>query len=157
MYTLSILALSLAGVATAKPLSTSTYRDTRQRAPWAAAPLLAETHPHGSVNNSYIVIFKEDVGAHHVENHMNFLQVTHYENPLFGHDDHGVRRVYDGHIRGYNGKFSAETVDAIRQMPEVAYVEADQVVHTMETQRSAPWVSHVRVSAAAFGLTGTDS
>jgi cerevisin len=141
MLTTSLLAISLAGVVSATPLSTSTHYANRERSPWAAAPLAADPHPYGTVNNSYIVVFREDVGSLHVENHMNFLQATHYANPLHGHDNHGVRQVYDGHIRGYNGKFSEETVNAIRQMPEVAYVEKDQIVHTMDVQNSAPWVS----------------
>ena len=52
------------------------------------------------------------------------------------------------------GKFSTETIDSIRASPEVAYVERDQVMHTLEipqgvddafapsgilTERGAPW------------------
>lgn len=31
-------------------------------------------------------------------------------------------------------------------MPEVAYVEQDQIVRTMDVQNSAPWVSQVLLS-----------
>jgi len=139
MLSIPLIVLSVAGAVSATPLSTSIHYTGRDRTPWATAPLIEEHHPHGSLNNSYIVVFNEDVKAPHVENHMNFLQATHYANPLVGADDHGIRHVYDGHIRGYNGKFSAETVEAIRQMPEVAYVERDQVVHAYDTQKGAPW------------------
>jgi cerevisin len=139
MLSIPLIVLSVAGVVSATPLSTSTHYTSRERNPWAAAPLVEEHHPHGSLNNSYIVVFKQDIKPVHVENHMNFLQATHYANPLVGADDHGIRHVYDGHIRGYNGKFSSETVDAIRQMPEVAYVERDQIVHAYDVQKGAPW------------------
>jgi len=139
MLSIPLIVLSVAGAISATPLSTSTHYTSRDRAPWVTAPLIEEHHPHGSLNNSYIVVFREDVKALHVENHMNFLQATHYANPLTGADDHGIRHVYDGHIRGYNGKFSSETVDAIRQMPEVAYVERDQIVQAYDVQKGAPW------------------
>lgn len=142
LASLSLLSLSLAGVATAKPLSTTPRYDVRRDAPLGLAPLHEEFHPHGSVNNSYIVVLKNDVSSLHVKNHLNFLAAA---GNLLASNDDGVSHVYDGHIKGYAGKFGESTLDIIRGMPEVAYIEKDQVVHTTEVQKGAPWVSQLSI------------
>ena len=56
-------------------------------------------------------------------------------------------------IKGYAGSFSEDVITRVRQMPEVDYVELDQVVHTLDfdiadansTQNGAPWVCFSRV------------
>jgi cerevisin len=96
-------------------------------------------HPHGTINNSYIVMLKPDVIPSIFQNHFNFLNTIHDADPLIGDVDSGIRHVYDGHIKGYSGMFTDGVVDQIRQMPEVDYVERDQIVKTMEVQKQAPW------------------
>ena len=71
---------------------------------------------------------------------MNFLQLAHSSDPLVD-DLSGVQQIYNGHITGYAGRFTERVVEQIRRMPEVSYVEKDQIVKTQEVQRSAPWVS----------------
>jgi cerevisin len=56
-----------------------------------------------------------------------------------GHE-YGIHHVYDRILKGYAGRFSDITIDRIRSMPKVAYVERDQVVLAQETQSGAPWV-----------------
>lgn len=51
------VAVVVAATACATPLSTSPIYSSR-RTGFAVAPLIAAEHPHGSVNNSYIVMFK---------------------------------------------------------------------------------------------------
>ncbi|EIN06598.1 hypothetical protein PUNSTDRAFT_121757 [Punctularia strigosozonata HHB-11173 SS5] len=161
---LSLLAASAATVAFAKPLSTYPYSTPRERSQFKVAPLHVEEHPHGTVNNSYIVMLKSDLPPALMQNHMNFLQATHEANSaLAGDAFSGVSQVYDGHVKGYAGKFSDDTLDAIRTMPEVEYVERDQIVRTQDvpslashaTQKNAPWglarVSHrKRLSLGTF-------
>ena len=115
----------------------------------AMAPLLVAEHPHGTVNNSYIVMLKSQTGADVLQNHMNFVQFAHQESPLVGDElAGGLRHVYDSHVKGYAGAFSEAVIDRIRQLPEVDYVEKDQIVRTLEveqlssetTQLGAPWV-----------------
>lgn len=142
---LSLLAVALVQGVQATPLSTHPY-DTRARSSFAQAPLLVEHHPHGTVNNSYIVMLRHDIAPELMDNHMNFLQLAHSESPLVesnGLSD-GLRHIYNGQIKGYAGRFSESTIERIRQMPEVDYVEKDQIVRTTEsaTQIGAPWVSH---------------
>ena len=56
-------------------------------------------------------------------------------------EDSGLKHVWNSHIRGYAGAFTEDVIDLIRGQPEVDYVERDQIVHALETQHSAPWVS----------------
>lgn len=149
----TFLVVSLAASGFASPLSTNPHELPRSNA-FSYAPLHTEHHPHGSINNSYIVMFKEDIAPALMANHMNFLQGIEREHPLMGEFDAGLKHVYDGHVKGYAGKFSSDTVHRIRQMPEVEFVERDQIVRTLEigeavdvdssslkTQKQAPWVS----------------
>jgi cerevisin len=106
---------------------------------------MSAPHPHGSINNSYLVMLKNDVPSSVMQNHFNFLTVAHESDPLQldGGVQSGIRHVYNGHIKGYSGMFTDGVVERIRGMPEVDYVERDQIVRTtsVATQRSAPWVS----------------
>jgi cerevisin len=142
---LSFVVLSVVSAAIASPLSTPNNAAGAGRS-WTLAPLIRGDHPHGSLNDSYIVVFKPEAQALHVQNHMNFLAAAHDQSFLGADLTAGLRQVYDGHVRGYAGKFAPTTVEAIRAMPEVEYIEHDQLVHTTdkhehETQNSAPWVS----------------
>ena len=38
------------------------------------------------------------------------------------------------------GRFTDAVIQRIREIPEVAYVEQDSIVHTFGTQRFVPWV-----------------
>jgi cerevisin len=50
------VAVVVAATAYASPLSTPIYSSRRDG--FAIAPLVVNEHPHGSLNNSYIVMFK---------------------------------------------------------------------------------------------------
>jgi cerevisin len=139
VFHLSLLAISFVGSSYATPLSTNPLNAPRQRSSWSFAPLEASEHPD-TINNSYIVMLKDDVPSSLLMYHLNFLSRAHDADPLLGDDASGIQHVYDGHIKGYAGRFTESVVHQIRSMPEVAYVERDQVVRTMETQTGAPWV-----------------
>ena len=147
---LTLLTVALGAAAT--PLSTNPHDVPRERSMFSMAPLHIDEHPHGSVNNSYIVMLKPKTGVDVMQNHMNFVQFAHQESQLAGDDlVGGLRHVYDSHVKGYSGAFSEAVIDRIRQLPEVDYVEKDQIVRTLEidapfdgsvtTQNGAPWVS----------------
>lgn len=136
----TLVAFSLASAVHSTPLSTS-HNNGAAAPRWSLAPLIKDSHPHGSMNDSYIVMFKPESQTHHVDNHLNFLATAHSESAFASDLDAGLRQVYDGHIRGYAGRFAPNTIAAIRAMPEVAYVEHDQIVRTQDVQRTAPWVS----------------
>ncbi|KAJ7148565.1 peptidase S8/S53 domain-containing protein [Mycena crocata] len=124
------------------------------------APLLGGDQPHGMINDSYIVVLKKDVAGTHLQNHFNFLQSVQEETPLLG-GDAGIRHFYDGPINGYSGRFSQAVIQQLRSMPEVQYIEHDQLVHTVgsmeiKTQKGAPWglarISHRdKLSLGTYG------
>jgi cerevisin len=93
-------------------------------------------------------MLKQDLPSSLTQNHFNFLQMVHGADPLAA-DQSGIQHVYSGHINGYAGYFTDGVVEQLRSMPEVDYVERDQVVHTMELQKFAPWVG-VLLSRFAF-------
>ncbi|KIY70711.1 hypothetical protein CYLTODRAFT_370605 [Cylindrobasidium torrendii FP15055 ss-10] len=122
------------------------------------APVLSEGHVHGTLNDSYIVVLKNELSPSLKDNHFNFLQLAHSESPLLGGVTGGLRHVYES-INGYAGQFSESTIERLRELPEVEYIERDQIVRTTEfavhdvstmeettVQKRAPWglarVSH---------------
>ena len=141
ILSLSFFSLSLAASSLATPLSTSEHHAARQDSPLFLAPLHTAEHeaPYGLINDSYIVMFKEGLSLAALDNHYNFLEVAHAEDPHLD-DNSGIRHVFDSHIKGYTGKFTDRVLQSIREMPEVDYVERDQIVRTQEIQTSAPWV-----------------
>lgn len=88
-------------------------------------------------------MLKDNLPASLIENHMNFLMAAHDADPLVGDNMAGISQIYEGHISGYAGRFTANVLDQIRRMPEVAYVEKDQIVRTQDIQNGAPWVSYL--------------
>ena len=142
LFQWSLLAISIAASAFATPLSTHSVVQT-DHSPLTLAPLVVSDHPHGTVNNSYIVMLKDNLPSLLMQNHINFLMAAHDADPLVGDDMAGISQIYEGHIKGYAGRFTTNVLDQIRRMPEVAYVEKDQIVRIQETQRSAPWVSYL--------------
>ncbi|KAI0944092.1 hypothetical protein AcV7_002010 [Taiwanofungus camphoratus] len=158
---LSLLTVSLAAAGYANPLSTYPHDISRERSAIAYAPMVVADHPHGTVNNSYIIMLKDDIAPVLLQNHLNFVQTVHSEESLLSDFEGGLSHVYDGHIKGYAGKFTQGTIERIRQMPEVEYVEMDQIVKTMdidveaaETQKGAPW-GLARISHRARLTFGT--
>ncbi|TDL17986.1 hypothetical protein BD410DRAFT_901059 [Rickenella mellea] len=139
----SILCLTLLSASSlifASPLSTAPLLP-RSRQSLLPAPLHAPpaSHHHNIINNSYIVTFRDDVNPGAFAAHFSFLQNVQLTNPLHGVEE-GLKHIWDSDIiKGYAGSFSTETVDLIRSLPEVDFVEHDQIVHTMETQSGAPW------------------
>ena len=92
------------------------------------------------IKNSYIVVLKDDLSTSAVDNHLNFLQAIHEEDPLIADGLVGISQVYNSYLTGYAGRFTDAVVQRIREMPEIAYVEQDSVVHALDTQHFAPWV-----------------
>jgi cerevisin len=144
MYNRHLLSFfGLVALATASPLSTHSIPSTSNSNQVSLAPLVESANP---ILNSYIVVLKDDVSPAVLDAHTNFVQNTHAQaqatDDVLEDIDHGLKHVYDSHIKGYAGTFSQSTVDKIRARPEVNYVEVDQVVHTLNTtiQKSAPWV-----------------
>ncbi|PBK61282.1 hypothetical protein ARMSODRAFT_965068 [Armillaria solidipes] len=141
----SLYALSLAATVFASPLSTFSQHPPPSRSPLGLAPLIGDGHVHGTINDSYIVILK-DGHPMMLQNHLNYLQMTHQSDVLADQFD-GLRHVFNTHMTGYSGHFSPSTIEEMRKMPEVDFIEKDQIVKTLEietvdelsVQRGAPW------------------
>ena len=140
--------------AAATPLSTSPIVQRASNQYRVIAPLHESSAPETHVQDSYIVVLKDGIEPTLVSNHMNFLQNVHAADAAADAFT-GLTHVYDTHVKGYAGRFSDFVLDHIRSMPEVAFVERDQIVRTLEvergvdmdvegskTQNGAPWVSH---------------
>ncbi|KAG6849397.1 hypothetical protein H0H93_008754 [Arthromyces matolae] len=108
--------------------------------PLSLAPLLHADHPHGTLNNSYIVKLRPGASQALIANHFNFLETAHAADPL-DVDESGIRHIYDSAaFLGYSGRFSDGVVEQIRMMPDmVEYIELDQIVRTQDVQKNAPW------------------
>jgi len=127
----SLLALSIISPALSKPLAAYSF-----------APLvLADHHHRTDIDNSYIVLLKDDLPTDVKEDHMNFLLSALADDPFVGDHLAGISHVYNGHITGYSGRFTERVIEQIKKMTEVKFVEKDQIVYVQEVQRSAPWVS----------------
>jgi cerevisin len=124
------------------------------------AALVEEFHPHGTVENSYIISFRNDITPGLKDNHLNFLQAQHAASPLAADENCGLKHVYSF---GYAGCFDDGVIEQIRSKPEVDFVERDQIVRisnetfsdSVEVQRGAPWglarISHrKRLSLSTF-------
>ncbi|EAU91702.1 serine-type endopeptidase [Coprinopsis cinerea okayama7 len=129
----------LVSAVVATPLSTNPDGVPRRSSPFTLAPVIASEHPHGTVNNSYIIMLKDGVTDQLKTNHLNFLQTLHRTDPLVS-DFQGIQKVYEG-IHGYAGHFSDSVIEQLRTLPEVDYIERDQIVRTQEftIQKSATW------------------
>ena len=122
-----------------------------------AAPLLSSTTAT-EIPDSYIVVFKDHVSHVAAQQHHSWLSSVHLAReedrrvskrglqlPFWEQAFEGLRHTYNipGSFLGYSGHFDESTVESIRRHPDVAFVERDGVVHTMEEspdlEKNAPW------------------
>ncbi len=114
----SLYALSLAATVFASPLSTFSQHPPPSRSPLGLAPLIGDGHVHGTINDSYIVILK-DGHPMMLQNHLNYLQMTHQSDALVDpiHRPAAcVQYTYEWILRAL---LSPSTIEEMRKMPEV--------------------------------------
>ncbi|KAG8738119.1 serine protease [Ceratobasidium sp. 414] len=139
MITVAVTFTLLAASGLGSPLAAS---EARSHGPTALAPVLSSSSAF--IPNQYIVVLKPEATAEDVHAHTMLVQQFHEAAPLT--NSSGLIHVYDTVLKGYAGRFSDRTLDMIRALPEVEYVERDQVVHAIaepvsawDTQKDAPW------------------
>ncbi|KAG9093205.1 serine protease [Ceratobasidium sp. 370] len=145
MITVAVTLGLLVVPALGTPLSTSTEPFARVPTGLNLAPVVSHpTAEQALIPNQYIVVLKPEATVKDVHAHTLLVQEHHEADPLVGSP--GLTHVYDGDLKGYAGRFSDSTLDKIRALPEVDYIERDQVVYaitepatTEETQNGAPW------------------
>ncbi|GAA6058583.1 hypothetical protein JCM10212_007022 [Sporobolomyces blumeae] len=120
------------------------------------------------VRDSYLVILEDHLAAPEIDDHHAQVEALHEADSRVASlkaDDasssssprrrhHGVKHRFHiggnkhGHrrnarkskqLKGYTGSFSESTLDAIRAMKGVKYVERDSLVYATELERTAPW------------------
>ncbi|ORX38809.1 peptidase S8/S53 domain-containing protein [Kockovaella imperatae] len=129
--TLSLL--SSIGIVLATPIATE-----------SDAHLAPLSHAGDHIDDSYIVVFKKGIDKSQIALHLTAIEGFHLADPIFTFasdgslvDEGGIKHVYGTDEAafdyfGYAGTFSNNTLYSIRSAPEVAYVERDQVMHTLE-------------------------
>ncbi|KAG9079588.1 serine protease, partial [Ceratobasidium sp. UAMH 11750] len=119
------------------------------------------------IPDQYIVVLKPEATVQDVHAHTALIRQFHEAAPLT--NSSRLTHVYDTVLKGYAGKFSNRTLDMIRALPDVDYIERDQVIHAStetvsasDTQSSAPWglarISHInRLGFSTFNKYVHDS
>jgi len=135
----------------APTLSTETIHE-------GVAPLLSTSNAE-TVPDSYIVVFKKHVTPDSADDHHGWVKNIHFESqnartelrkrsqfPMIADDIfEGLKHTYNiaGDFLGYSGHFDDSVIEQVRRHPDVAFVERDSVVHTMEDtgelEKNAPW------------------
>lgn len=113
-----------------------------------------------SIPNSFIIILKDNISDEAFEFHklwvsdaqvqsfakLNIEETNEFENSVqslnFGSKTGGIGHVYDSPgFRGYSGLFTPEVANLLRHSNDVASIELDSIVKTVEakTQEGAPW------------------
>lgn len=95
----------------------------------AALPFGSAKPVASPAGTTYIVALKDGIATSQVASHIQWVNDIHARS--LGRRDlnlAGLDKKYDfAGFQGYAGAFDAATIEQIRQNPEVAYVEADQV------------------------------
>jgi cerevisin len=124
-----------------------------------AAPILSATNAE-TVPNSYMVVFKKHVKDDDAKGHHSWVQTIHTKTqkermelrkrsqfPLADEVFEGLKHTYNiaGSMLGYSGHFDDETIEQIRNHPDVDYIEKDSIVRALgdkedyELEKNAPW------------------
>jgi len=92
------------------------------------APILAKPAGPNTVPDGYIVVFHDDVA--NVDREVDAIS-----------QQHGIRANYRYHhaLKGFAATIPAAAVEALRNNPNVAYIEQDQIAQAVATQPNPTW------------------
>jgi subtilisin family serine protease len=109
----------------------------------SAAPTPTAQSTVSAIPDEYIVLFQD--GTTDVAGRSSALAKAHGAN---------VHRTYATALKGFSAHMSAQAAEAMRNDPNVALVEPDQVVTTANVQLGAPWGLD-RIDQASATLDGS--
>ncbi|EEP81307.1 conserved hypothetical protein [Uncinocarpus reesii 1704] len=120
-----------------------------------AAQLLSVQSKQDVIDDSYIVVMKDEVPMSEVNSHVSWVRATHNSgNARRNATITGVKATFDiGKFKGYTGAFDHETLDKILADDKVKYVEPNQrmTIQGVVTQRNAPSWGLGRISSQRPG------
>lgn len=93
------------------------------------APLLNADSPD-AIPGQYIVVFKENVARQATDGIMNEAITLHGGEVNF---------VYSAAINGFAAKLPEKAIEALRENPNVAFIEVDQTISLANSQSNATW------------------
>ncbi|KAL8337736.1 hypothetical protein RB601_006826 [Gaeumannomyces tritici] len=113
----------------------------------AAAPVETAAAPEPVIDtaNKYIITLKPGIAAPDLQSHMRWVGDVHRRNMLARRDADPLPGVSDElsikDFHAYVGTFDEATIEAIRNNPDVADVEADQIytLDAITSQSGATW------------------
>jgi cerevisin len=130
--------------------------------PYTLAPLYTPPAKSGIstdqshlIDNSFIIVLEDHLEDHHIAEHHRLVESLHFDHHLASaSNSNGNDNLFAGLVhkysiggkkaksalKGYSGHFRGETIEAVRALKGVKYVERDSIVHTTEIERGAPWV-----------------
>ena len=110
----------------------------------AQAPLLNKAAGARYINDTYIIILKDDVD--NVDDEVDKISQNYNIKANYR---------YKYAIKGFAGMLSSTAVDALRHNPRVAYIEQDQEAHFVTTQTNPPSWGLDRIDQHSLPLNAT--
>jgi aqualysin 1 len=115
----------LATVVVAVLLACSGVVPAQTEAPASSQAASPKKTPKNKVQGSYIVVLKDDEDAGQV------AQKKEQKHDL------EIKHVYENALKGFSAEIPEDQVEAVRNNPEVEYVEQDSVVRALD--QTLPW------------------
>lgn len=94
------------------------------------APVYKKNNVPADLQDSYIVVFKDDVAE---------TEVDGESERMCGGGKAQKERTFKYAVKGFSGRLSAATIEEFRRNPKVKYIEQNQVVQIVATQSNPTW------------------
>ncbi|MFN5375923.1 MAG: S8 family peptidase, partial [Chitinophagaceae bacterium] len=94
------------------------------------APVYKKNNVPADLQDSYIVVFKDDVAE---------TEVDGESEKMCGGGKAQKERTFKYAVKGFSGRLSAATIEEFRRNPKVKYIEQNQVVQIVATQSNPTW------------------
>ena len=136
-----LLVLTLVTFGCAKRAAELTAPQSRTAGP---APLLLKSPGPSTVADGYIVVLKRDVA--NVDSQVDLLSGRFAFRPSYR---------YTSALKGFAAKLTPSVVQSLREDPNVAYIEQDQIAHIVATQANPPSWGLDRIDQRALPLNNS--